>query len=147
MFIMGIPILITRFMGPTWGPSGADMTQVGPILAPWTLLSGHPNATMSFYWIEALDLTVSCEQTDVHNCREGSWREVFTSSHLFQQRDMNRGNDSRLIQSSCNEWSKSKEQTRSKPVDLSTLMMADMHRHWNGYFIGFSMRRGCTYGM
>ena len=31
---------ITRFMGPTWGPSGADRTQVGPMLAPWTLLSG-----------------------------------------------------------------------------------------------------------
>ena len=32
--------LIARFMGPTWGPFGANMTQVGPILAPWTLLSG-----------------------------------------------------------------------------------------------------------
>ena len=32
---------ISRFMGPTWGPSGADRTQVGPILAPWTLLSGN----------------------------------------------------------------------------------------------------------
>ena len=28
-------------MGPTWGPSGADRTQVGPMLAPWTLLSGR----------------------------------------------------------------------------------------------------------
>ena len=27
-------------MGPTWVPSGADRTQVGPMLAPWTLLSG-----------------------------------------------------------------------------------------------------------
>ena len=27
-------------MGPTWGPSGADRTQVGPMLAPLTLLSG-----------------------------------------------------------------------------------------------------------
>ena len=27
-------------MGPIWGPSGADRTQVGPMLAPWTLLSG-----------------------------------------------------------------------------------------------------------
>ena len=27
-------------MGPTGGPSGADRTQVGPMLAPWTLLSG-----------------------------------------------------------------------------------------------------------
>ena len=32
--------LIARFMGPTWGPSGADRTQVGPMLASWTLLSG-----------------------------------------------------------------------------------------------------------
>ena len=36
--------LIARFMGPTWGPSGADRTQVGPMLAPWTLLSeNNPN--------------------------------------------------------------------------------------------------------
>ena len=27
-------------MGPKWGPSGADRTQLGPMLAPWTLLSG-----------------------------------------------------------------------------------------------------------
>ena len=32
--------LTARFMGPTWGPSGADRTQVGPMLDPWTLLSG-----------------------------------------------------------------------------------------------------------
>ena len=31
--------LIARFMGPTWGPSGADRTQVDPMLATWTLLS------------------------------------------------------------------------------------------------------------
>ena len=35
---------IARFMGPTWGPSGADRTQVGPMLAPWTLLSGISTA-------------------------------------------------------------------------------------------------------
>ena len=34
--------LIARFMGPKWGPYGADRTQVGPMLAPWTLLSGMP---------------------------------------------------------------------------------------------------------
>ena len=33
--------LMARFMGPTWGPSGTDRTQVGPMLAPWTLLSGE----------------------------------------------------------------------------------------------------------
>ena len=31
---------IARFVGPTWGPPGADRTQVGPMLAPWILLSG-----------------------------------------------------------------------------------------------------------
>ena len=33
--------MIARLMGPTWGSSGADRTQVGPTLAPWTLLSGY----------------------------------------------------------------------------------------------------------
>ena len=39
----GRPIvtLIARFTGPTWGPSGAGRNQVGPMLAPWTLLSGY----------------------------------------------------------------------------------------------------------
>ena len=32
--------LIARFMGSTWGPPGADRTQVGPMLTPWSLLSG-----------------------------------------------------------------------------------------------------------
>ena len=33
--------LIARLIGPTWGLSGADRTQVGPMLVPWTLLSGY----------------------------------------------------------------------------------------------------------
>ena len=32
--------LIARFMGSTCGPSGANRTQVGPMMVPWTLLSG-----------------------------------------------------------------------------------------------------------
>ena len=31
---------IARFMGPTWGPPGSSRPQMGPMLAPWTLLSG-----------------------------------------------------------------------------------------------------------
>ena len=38
-FIWKCP-LIARFMGPIWGPTGADRTKVGPRYAPWTLLSG-----------------------------------------------------------------------------------------------------------
>ena len=29
-----------KFMGPTWGPSGSCQPQMGPMLTPWTLLSG-----------------------------------------------------------------------------------------------------------
>ena len=38
-------------MGPTLGPSGADRTQVGPMLAPWTLLSGtlHELTNSSYF--------------------------------------------------------------------------------------------------
>ena len=31
---------ITRFTWPTWGPPGSFRPQVGPMLAPWALLSG-----------------------------------------------------------------------------------------------------------
>ena len=32
----------SKVHGASMGPSGADRTQVGPMLAPWTLLSGNP---------------------------------------------------------------------------------------------------------
>ena len=41
--------LIARFMGPTCGPSGADRTQVGPMLAPWTLLSEYARRRVTRY--------------------------------------------------------------------------------------------------
>ena len=31
---------IAKFMGPTWGPPGSCRPQMGPMLAPWSLLSG-----------------------------------------------------------------------------------------------------------
>ena len=31
---------IAKFMRPTWGPPGSCRSQMGPILVPWTLLSG-----------------------------------------------------------------------------------------------------------
>ena len=33
---------IAKFMGPTWGPPGSCRAQMGPMLAPRTLLSGTP---------------------------------------------------------------------------------------------------------
>ena len=38
--IIVIVPLIARFMWPTWGPPGADRTQVGPRWVTWKVLSG-----------------------------------------------------------------------------------------------------------
>ena len=45
MFISGrcVTSQIPRFVGPTWGPPGSCRPQMGPMLAPWTLLSGIPS--------------------------------------------------------------------------------------------------------
>ena len=32
---------IAKFIGPTWGPPGSCRPQMGPMLVPWTLLSGY----------------------------------------------------------------------------------------------------------
>ena len=32
---------IAKFVVPTWGPAGSSRPQMGPMLAPWTLLSGY----------------------------------------------------------------------------------------------------------
>ena len=37
---------IAKFMGPTWGPPGSCRPQMGPMLAPWTLLSGWFSLTI-----------------------------------------------------------------------------------------------------
>ena len=37
--IMRLHPLLVSLIGLTWGPSGAHRTQMGPMLAPWTLLS------------------------------------------------------------------------------------------------------------
>ena len=41
-------------MGPTWGPSGADRSQVGHMLTPRTLLSGNQYVMISNYQIYPL---------------------------------------------------------------------------------------------
>ena len=39
--LFGKTTLIARFMGPTWSLPGADRTQVSPMWATWTLISGQ----------------------------------------------------------------------------------------------------------
>ena len=40
-FLWYLNTQIAKFMGPTWGPPGCCRPQIGPMLAPWTLLSGY----------------------------------------------------------------------------------------------------------
>ena len=39
--LFGMYTQIAKFMGPTWGPPGSLRPHMGPMLAPWTLLSGY----------------------------------------------------------------------------------------------------------
>ena len=38
---------LDTFMGPTWGPPGSCQPQMGPMLSPWTLLSGDLSICVS----------------------------------------------------------------------------------------------------
>ena len=73
--------LIARFMGPTWGPSGADRTQVGPMLAPWTLLSRNPlllPASLTTWFCRIWYIVHPLEYTHGH-CFGQFWISMFMS--------------------------------------------------------------------
>ena len=90
---------IARFMGPTWGPSGADTTQVGPMLAPWTLLSGYITrwvgiamfclralSCLCYWYIETFRKYIpTCSSLSLISMGQHSWRSparaVITSCH------------------------------------------------------------------
>ena len=58
-----------RFMGPTWGPLGDDRTQVGLVLAPWTLLSGNPQLKRhSVNWVYAYVSELKNWMNDINGC-------------------------------------------------------------------------------
>ena len=40
-YCLSCTVQIASFMGPTWGPPGSCWSQMGPFLAPWTLLLGR----------------------------------------------------------------------------------------------------------
>ena len=43
---------IAKFMGQTWGPPGSSRPQMGPMLAPWALLSGMWYSTLADAYCE-----------------------------------------------------------------------------------------------
>ena len=64
---------IARFMGPIWDPSGADRTQVGPMLVPWTLLSGtimlEPSFKLNnwYYHDGCWWVPIRCQTISIHH--------------------------------------------------------------------------------
>ena len=74
--------LIARFMGPTWGPPGADRTQVGPMLAPWTLLSG--SCTVTVLWNDVKSRPNSCISLKKEIDNSSSWRKQIICIIIFK---------------------------------------------------------------
>ena len=62
--------LISRFMGPTWGTTGSDRTQVGPMLDPWTLLSGM-RITCRWIWRVLIRLITTSIEDECKRYMEG----------------------------------------------------------------------------
>ena len=52
--------LIARFTGPTWGPSGTDRTQLGPMLAPRTFLAGQGRTIILIAAVPSTRYTTPC---------------------------------------------------------------------------------------
>ena len=85
-----IPIQIARFMGPTWGPTGSCRPQMGPMLAPWTLLSGY-----NFVWIQLFmhsQISILAYPISARNRRTVTqWR------HMTTENWVNIGSGKRLL--------------------------------------------------
>ena len=57
---------IAKFMGTTWGPPGSCRPQMGPMLAPWSLLSG---TLMENLWVMLMIISVSMSQHRTEGCQ------------------------------------------------------------------------------
>ena len=84
--ILRAPFQIAKFMGPTWGPPGTCRPQMGPMLAPWTLLSGlrlpsaycgcpHVSGASHHPRDTHLDLRINMTDTDRCCCCGWGWVE------------------------------------------------------------------------
>ena len=63
----GIISQVAKFMGPSWGSPGTYRPQMGPMLAPWTLLSGI---------VRRLDVWKSRDSLFKPSCRFKIWQVV-----------------------------------------------------------------------
>ena len=50
---------IIKLMGPTWDPPGSCRPQMGPMLAPWTMLSGYICSKVSLWLVTPTSIALS----------------------------------------------------------------------------------------
>ena len=122
-------------MGPTWGPSGADRTQVGPMLAPWTLQCGIANTCMCvgiydmlFYHDDVIKwdhfprywtFVRGIHRSPVNSPHKGQWRGALMFS---------------LICVWINDWVKNRKAgdlRRYHGHNDVIVMMCELHHTWN----------------
>ena len=87
------PAQIAKFMGPTWGPPGSCRPQMGPMLAPWTLLSGR------FEWF------LRCgRQTEIKSVDESFVAGAERSTVLWGSNFLTQTHKSISFESLCTRW-------------------------------------------
>ena len=82
--IMHVASQIAKFMGPTWGPPGSCRPQMGPMLAPWTLLSGMTIANAGY---TSGDSTINTKRLFTKSVWQKPWlwlADAKTSAHHSQ---------------------------------------------------------------
>ena len=74
-----MPPQIAKFMGPTWGPPGSFRSQMGPMLAPRTLLSG----TASLWTCFGRQAHIPTGQGSTAHCRGRACLQTWTSLNMY----------------------------------------------------------------
>ena len=81
LMIRSIRPQTAKFMWPTLGPPGSCRPQMGPMLAPWTLLSGYGSSSVQFmayvthaYVNHGMGYCIPCRAGRWHMACQSWWR-------------------------------------------------------------------------
>ena len=119
----GIPDII-KAHGPTWGPSGADSNQVGPMLAPWTLPSciahfGVIGVKIILNFVLGRFMKIFCIFGTEKFWQRGHWQQVWW--HY----------DTLFFFITSPLWGQPNDHRRIPPIDWGNVML--MRCWWGGY--------------
>ena len=102
---------IAKVMGPTWGPPGSCRPQMGPMLAPWTLLSGW--CWWKWRMVAALVICLESHYPTSLGLREDQLPPtVWTKGPLYMERHWLMPATSQHLRSSYNVYSGADMSTR-----------------------------------